>query len=173
MENSKPALARPVLGELPTDHQELMNIFYDHWQAENARVAPHVFNQIECGRVMPEKVNVAVCLGNMNSQVGNGGFTQYHGNGYDGPAELIRELYEAAARLGIENADRAAAIVEEFMKIRDDREKDEPEDWDEDHDDPYDHLDTRFYDFSMEALNQAVLDRLEELLPSQWAECMK
>jgi len=111
IEITQPELPDP----LPTDHQGLMNVFYDHWQALSAKVResnaalqegccdvfvnPNVDGmmrgprQAEIAAVMPPKVNAAVILGNMHYQIGNGGWAQYDHNGYSQSVDAARALY--------------------------------------------------------------------------------
>ena len=174
---------------LPTEHQKLMNLFYGHWQTLSAEVRKNnadlqegccdVFvnpnvegmlrgpSQSEIAAVMPAKVNAAVILGNMHYQIGNGGWAQYDGNGYSESVDAARALYEGAAKVGIENADRVVELIDEFKKRK--GESEQPggyygDDDDNDGDgDIYDDLDTRYYDIEGEPLMQAMLDRFEEI----------
>lgn len=184
-------IPNPTLPDvLPTDHQELMNLFYSHWQALSDEVRKNnsalqegccdVFvnpnvegmmrgpNQSEIAAVMPPKVNAAVILGNMHYQIGNGGWSQYDGNGYSDSVDAARALYEGAANVGIENADKVVKLIDEFKKRRSDGEPSFGIDYDSDDDtddnfDIYDDLDTSYYEIEGESLMQAMLDRFEEI----------
>lgn len=163
---------------LPTEHQALMNIFYNFWQelagkarehnkenedSQNYLREPH---QAEIAAVMPPKVNAAVILGNMHYQIGNGGWNQYDGNGYSSSVDAARNLYEGAANIGIEGASKVVELIDEFKKRK--NEADMPGGYwgDEDEDcdgDIYDDLDTQYYDIEGEKLMQEMLDRFEEI----------
>ena len=185
IEITQPELPSP----LPTEHQALMNVFYDHWKTLSAKVRennaalqegccdifvnPHVEgmmrgpHQSEIAAVMPPKVNAAVILGNMHYQIGNGGWAQYDGNGYSNSVDAARALYEGAANVGIDDADKVVALIDEFKKRKGESEQpggyygDDDDDYDDG--DIYDDLDTRYYEIEGEALMQSMLDRFEEI----------
>jgi len=183
-------ITQPTLpAVLPTDHQELMNLFYNHWQTLSAKVRennaalqegccdtfvnPNIEgmmrgpSQAEIAAVMPPKVNAAVILGNMHYQIGNGGWAQYEGNGYSSSVDAARALYEGAVNVGIEGAEKVVALIDEFKKRKGDASRsggyygDEYDD--EDEGDIYDDLDTRYYAIEGSALMQAMLDRFEDI----------
>lgn len=183
-------IPNPTLPDvLPTDHQELMNLFYGHWKplSEQVRknnaalqegccdmfVNPNVEgmmrgpNQSEIAAVMPPKVNAAVILGNMHYQICNGGWAQYDGNGYSDSVDAARALYEGAANVGIQNADKVVELIDEFKKRKGESEQPGGYYGDEDDEDGdgaiYDDLDTRYYEIEGEPLMQAILDRFEEI----------
>lgn len=136
--STKPVPSIPQQGDpLPTDHQELMNIFYNYWQALNAQIREQ--NKQESDRaeatgeeavlvkqpsqadifcIMPSKVNAAVVLGNFNYQVCNGGFLQWDDNGYSSNITHLKRLFEGATKIGIENADKVLDLIERFEKIK-------------------------------------------------------
>jgi len=191
VEITQPTLPSP----LPGDHQALMNIFYDLWQSLSAKVresnaalkpgcddvwidpstpgmlrSPH---QEEIAAVMPPKVNAAVMLGNMHYQIGNGGWAQWHDNGYSTAAPALLQMLDGAAALGIENAADVAEMMRTFVKRIEDAEEsrrsasrsyfghdNDDEDFDEGRVD--DDLCTRYYALDGEKLCQDILDRFEE-----------
>lgn len=183
-------ITQPELPDvLPTEHQKLMDIFYNHWQALSAKVRennaalqegccdtfvnPEVEGmmrsptQAEIAAVMPPKVNAAVILGNMHYQIGNGGWAQYDGNGYSDSVDAARALYEGAANVGIENADKVIELIDQFKKRKGESEQPggyygDDDEYDDDGD-IYDDLDTRYYDIEGEKLMQEMLDRFEEI----------
>lgn len=176
---------------LPTEHQALMNVFYDYWQALSAKVRennaalcegcnelwvnPQIEgmlrspNQAEIAAVMPPKVNAAVILGNMHYQIGNGGWAQYDDNGYSESIDAARALYEGGVSVGVENADKVVAIIDEFRKRKGEADKPggyygyDEDDESQDDGDIYDDLDTRYYAIDGEPLMQDILDRFEEI----------
>jgi hypothetical protein len=130
--------------------------------------------QAEIAAVMPHKVNAAVILGNTNYQIGNGGFSQLHDNGYTASLGAVITLYKGAADLGIADADKVLAILEEFAKrLEADEKSSAPafgyafgsgEDEEEELRDSFDDLDTRYYAIeNIEPMMQAILDRFEEV----------
>lgn len=172
----------PVLPEpLPQDHQYLNDIFYAHWQSLNNIVIENNEenrdiedpskvegmmrspNQSEIAAVMPPKVNAAVILGNLQTQVDNGGFIQYVDNGYSDCIEAVRCLYQGAVSNDIENADKILKIVEEFIGIKE-AEKDNCDfQNNDDFLDPYGHLDTQFYAIDNLKIMQEMLDKFEDI----------
>ena len=199
------AITQPTLpSPLPTDFQRLVDCFYDHWQALSAQVRDNnaalgkgccdVFinpsiagmmrspYQNEIAAVMPAKVNAAVALANANYQIGNGGFSQYHDNGYSAGLPTVVQLLTGAAALGVPQAAETLVIFEEFgERLRVEEEdtrrasrwngEDEP-DFGEDRD-PYGDLDTRYYELQTEALCQAVLDRFQTILEASFRPVLK
>jgi len=139
---AEPALPTP----LPTDHQSLMNIFYNHWQAHSAAVRDHnkaidpdsdeIFvragaegmmrsaNQEEIAAVMPPIVNAAVVLGNHNYQIGNGGWLQWDGNGYSASIDMLEGIYNGAVKFGIEGAEEVLEMIQAFRKRKEDEDRD-------------------------------------------------
>ena len=80
--------------------------------------------------------------------------------------DAARALYEGAAKVGIENADRVVELIDEFKKRKGESEQPGGYYGDDDDDgdgDIYDDLDTRYYDIEGEPLMQAMLDRFEEI----------
>jgi len=185
-------ITQPELPDvLPTEHQKLMDIFYNHWQALSAKVRennaalqegccdtfvnPDVEGmmrsptQAEIAAVMPPKVNAAVILGNMHYQIGNGGWAQYDGNGYSESIDAARALYEGAVNVGIESADKVLELIDEFKKRKGEADPKNGQRWleaeDEDLDeyDIYDDLDNRYYALPGEGIMQVILDRFEDV----------
>lgn len=133
VEITKPEISYP----LPNDHQQLMNIFYEHWNVLANQAREHNKElaaknggedagkpegllrdptQDEIATVMPPKVIAAVILGNMHYQVGNGGWAQYDGNGYSAAIGGVQKLFEGAEKVGIENAGKILEIIKEFRQ---------------------------------------------------------
>ncbi len=178
-------ITTPALPEvLPTDHQDLMNLFYNHWQALSAEVTAHndaqtdrsgaAFmrdpNQGEIASVFPTKVNMAVILGNHHYQVGNGGWMQWDDNGYSASVDALYNLYEAAEKAGIEDAGKVVDMINEFRVIKSDEQsyRDNCSAEEEvDHEfqgSPYDNLDTRYYAIDGQKLMQEMLDQFDTLI---------
>lgn len=164
----------PVMpSPLPTAHQDLMNIFYNAWQAHSAKVTAaneaageytyRSARQEEIAALMPPKVLAAVILGNHNYQVGNGGWSQYDYNGYSASVDRLEMLYRGAAHIGIEHAKEILEMIEEFVKIKSSLRDDEYEEGEE-YSDPYDALCTRFYALDTEVVMQNILDRFDEVI---------
>lgn len=196
------AIPAPTLpNPLPTDHQKLMNTFYDFWQGLSAQVREHNKavqerantdgvdvssapfgvdmetydflrepRQAEIAAVMPHKVNAAVILGNMNYQVNNGGWAQYLDNRYAESLGATASLFKGAADIGIPDADKVLAILEDFGRRLEDREKTTSfgsgdDDYDDGDSDPFGDLDTRYYAIEdHELLMQAILDRFDDVV---------
>jgi len=168
----------PVIEAMPTDQEQLVNVFYEHWQAQNAKQET-TFTMAEVAAVMPEKILIAVALTKMSGQIFNGGYSQYVENGYAGPAELIAELYEAAANAGVEKASELAAVVRDAEAIRRNINQEARREYIDYDDEPeseenlaYDDVDDRFYALPWQGINQAILDRLDELRPSPWVKAI-
>lgn len=128
--------------------------------------------QAEIAAVMPHKVNAAVILGNMNYQVNNGGWAQYLDNRYAESLGAAVSLFKGATDIGIPDADKVLAILEEFGRRLDDREKTTSfgsglgdDDYDDGDSDPFGDLDTRYYAIKThEPLMQAILDRFDDVV---------
>lgn len=205
VEITTPAFPSP----LPTEHQALCDIFYNHWQALAGEARRHnqalteqakidtggdmeLFDeskydfireprQVEIAAVMPPKVNAAVILGNYNYQIGNGGFSQHHGNGYSESNDAIRLLLQGATDIGIVGADLMLKIHEEYItrleaEDRGSRATDFGRYFDNDDDvesdefegDSFRDLDSRYYDIATEPLMQVILDRFDEVTASSF-----
>ena len=178
-------ITRPELPDtLPSDHQELMQIFYNHWQKLSLQVRDnnskldedsneYFFDgsiegmlraptQGEIAAVMPAKVIAAVMLGNQNYQVLNGGWSQWEGNGFSVNAPKLAEIYDVASDFEIEGARDLHEMTTSFMRIQ----KEIRDDDDEEgcgYNNPYDDLDERYYEVDREATMQAILDRFDEI----------
>lgn len=130
--------------------------------------------QAEIAAVFPPKVNAAVILGNHNYQVGNGGWLQYHDNGYSASVEALRALYQGAADVGIADADKVLALIDQFMqRLKDDQapraplryfDEDGDGEMEDDSFDNFDDLNSPFYAIDTEALMQAMMDRFDEVV---------
>lgn len=94
--------------------QKLMDGAYDRWQQHQDWSQPRMLQSC----TGPERA--AVILGNLNYQVGNGGFRQWVDNGYalDGP-EAVSLLLTIAKETGYEQATQLATRVTELLKYVD------------------------------------------------------
>lgn len=88
-------------------HQELMNEAYELWQANDWSRTQFIMRLNWLQRV-------AVITGNFNYQVCNGGFVQWHDNGYSAQAD---ELIEILKEIGTETTLKAADMVTEYMEV--------------------------------------------------------
>ena len=155
---------------LPTEHQELMNVFYNEWREQGDAVRQH-----QIAALMPSKVNMAVALGNWNYQVHNGGYAQWHDNGYSTAGAAILDYLQRARQAGVEGLDPLIESLEKGMnEIRDyeKRAQDEREyDWyNADSDDEYsedciddDEANRLLWDNNPEPKLQAALDAFDQI----------
>ena len=88
--------------------QKLMDEVYDKWNTEECRamnkldVISHHFTPLH---------RAAVQFGNMNYQVNNGGFTQWHDNGYSEDLEDLIEYAKKGTAQGIKHIDALLQIL--------------------------------------------------------------
>jgi len=130
--------------------QALMNTAYEFWQAQKGMSKQQFWNSLD------HKPRAAVAIGNLNYQVCNGGFSQWHYNGY---SEAFGTIDYVCRQVGTPNSLAVLKLVEEAMT--DLQEYDESEDNDEVND-GLDGLDSRFY-----AINEAFLEDVEAWLVKQ------
>ena len=149
------------MGEDATNRtQELMDQAYDRWGEDNT------MSKEDFWATLSPREKVAVFCGNLNGQVGNGGFGQWDCNRY---SDCAVELSGILRRLG-PTGRKAAAIVEEAMRrIEDAKEANESQDRcaRDDEDDGYEEdeeahlsdLDDKYWEMS-----DALLEELEAFL---------
>jgi hypothetical protein len=132
-------------------HQNLVDEAYDLWQKPENN-----WNKDQFLQNLPSQAHRdAVILGNLNYQVGNGGFEQWFGNDYgDRDAEyLIGTLLPA---IGTPSAKRVMYLVEEAYDLREEYDPYEGEP-NEDASNDLDNLDSEYYaidDEFMKDVNQ-------------------
>lgn len=97
-------------------HQQLMDQAYTRWQSHRDWSQDQFMMRLS----WPEKV--AVTIGNLNYQVENGGFMQWHDNGY---SEYEMTLIDVLNELNTDAANQVAHLVEGFMKDAADVEDEE------------------------------------------------
>ena len=86
--------------------QELMDAAYERWQANDWSRDQFIMR-------LSWEEKVAVTIGNLNYQVCNGGFMQWHDNGY---SQHTKELLEALNEVGTEAALAAVELVLRFVE---------------------------------------------------------
>lgn len=87
-------------------HQHLMNVAYARWQKDGDLEGK---STSEFHAVLPEDQRKAVLLGNLNYQVGNGGFSQWVGNGCACDCSEVMEILE---EMGTELALKVHSMLE-------------------------------------------------------------
>lgn len=90
-------------------HQELMNKAYDNWE-KNKQWS---YNQFISSLDFKEKL--AVLTGNLNYQVENGGFSQWHFNDYSSEADELIKLLSMYSNEPV--IKRVLSLVEEAVQI--------------------------------------------------------
>jgi len=130
--------------------QALMDTAYEFWQSKKGLSKKDFWNSLD------SKPKAAVAIGNLNYQVTNGGFTQWHYNGY---SEAFDTIDFVCRQVGTANSLAVLKIVNEVMT-----ELEELDEESEGHDDydALDALDSRFY-----AINEAFLEDVEAWLVKQ------
>lgn len=130
--------------EATTDKtQELMDAAYNRWQKNH-------WSQEDFWAQLSPREKVAVYVGNLNNQVCNGGFSQWHFNGYSNCSD---ELLQILPRLG-DASQKVAKMITSVLS-----EEEEHEDWDEYEDGDWDYSqnwDSQFY-----TINDAMLEECE------------
>jgi len=120
-----------------TKIQELMNEVYDAWNKQDNEIRDQIkktksyeeqrelrkkmWSQRDVLEQFSEKHRLAVMAGNLNYQVCNGGFLQWHDNEY---SELEEELMEALRKVGTPLCMMMKAHIEEYQTRREDAEDD-------------------------------------------------
>lgn len=112
------------------EFQNHLDRFHEVWQKEGGSMADH-FTKSGFG----PKTKAAVLIAKLNYQVQNGGFLQWHGNGY---SEHGAETVESLKKVGGPSCLKAAVLVEraldcivevdEFHRDSEDDESDGPQD---------------------------------------------
>ena len=147
-------LITPIPAPLPTDWQELMNLFYAEWQAQGAAMKERpeeervYVDQAAIAAIMPAKINMAVMLGNMNYQVHNGGWAQWIDNRYYVAGPTIAQYLQRAMDLGQTALKPIIEALDEANKVA--RETDGGRDYGNDTGDE----DDEYYDWDREANTQ-------------------
>jgi hypothetical protein len=90
---------------------DVMDQAYDRWS-----VKPHWTKRQFLAQLNDEE-RFAVCTGNLNYQVTNGGFVQWKQNGY-GTLPTCRYLIEVLGRLGTDAANKAVELLKRFLESR-------------------------------------------------------
>lgn len=91
-------------------HDELMNAAYDRWRENN-------WSREEFLDQLTPQEKFAVCTGNLNYQVENGGFSQWCENGY-GTEETVTYLLRALARMDYnESVDTVFGLLEKYSSL--------------------------------------------------------
>ncbi|MEW5859799.1 MAG: hypothetical protein AB1861_20840 [Cyanobacteriota bacterium] len=119
-------------------HQQLMNEAYNVFKSGRGDDYEGFVDSLD------DRHRAAVILGNLNYQVENGGFLQWHCNGYSGQVDKLHEYLEAIATPASEEV---AEMINEFQIITANLDGD-----DEEEDSPYDHLDSRYYQINGQLL---------------------
>ena len=140
-----------------TRHQELMDAAYDRWEKNPAWSKKDFWANI--GPLELE----AVCMGNLNYQVENGGFRQWVGNGYCTP-ETLFIIRRVLVRLGSPTAQQVLDLLDEVARIVETYgSEDEMDEYDfEQYVEEMDPLDGRFYQ-----LNKQLMEELEAYFRKQ------
>lgn len=94
--------------------QALMDQAYDRWQANRGMSQQDFWDGLDAME------RLAVFCGNFNYQVGNGGLTQWHGNGYATPETVGYITRICENRMKTPVALEVARIIREFMQINPD-----------------------------------------------------
>ena len=102
--------------------QKLMDDVYDKWNTEECRTMDRL--EVISYHFTPLH-KVAVQFGNMNYQVNNGGFTQWHDNGYSEDLENLIEYAKKGTIQGIKHFDVLLQILTDIEALG------EPSDYDD------------------------------------------
>lgn len=115
-------------------HQKLMNEAYDRFKPGMS--LQDFWDQLDA------KERVAVFLGNLNYQVENGGFSQWHGNGY-ATEESVGVILRTCLRMNTEAAHKVHELVSTAYRLH----KNNEGKWDENEDfiTHADELDQEYY----------------------------
>lgn len=127
--------------------QALMNTAYEFWQSQKGMSKKDFWNSLD------SKPRAAVAIGNLNYQVCNGGFSQWHYNGY---SESFDTINYVCYQVGTKNSLAVLKIVEEAMTDLQELNDESEEEDDYEH---LDALDSRFY-----KVNEAFLEDVEAWL---------
>jgi hypothetical protein len=94
------------------EHQEIMEQAYDWWQTE----AKHL-NRSEFVQSLSPLYKAAVQLGNFNYQIGNGGFLQWHDNGYSEDLKDLLIICKRGRSQGIQIFEEVEKLLREFQDL--------------------------------------------------------
>ena len=145
-----------------TLHQKIMDEAYSFWQSQEKMDYVTFIDSLD------KKQKLAVLTGNLNYQVENGGFSQWHINEYSKKAKELIELLTPLEGIEvvkevIELVETAIDIIEEFDRPEGSGFDEDEEYYDEYHDNEMhsalDSLDTRYY-----SINEKFLNIIEEVL---------
>jgi len=132
-------------------HQQLMDTAYAKWNNDLTLSKEGFFDLLDA------KERFAVFTGNLNYQVGNGGFSQWHFNGYDTP-EVVAYLRRNLPKVG-ETAKQVLALVEEALPVFAAMDEYRDDELDEEYREAEDALCTKYY-----AINDAFMAECEAYL---------
>lgn len=111
-------------------HQQLMNEAYDVFKSGRGDDYEGFVDGLD------DRHRAAVILGNFNYQVENGGFLQWHDNGYSSRIDWLHKYLKAIAT---PTAQEVTEMVNEFQIITANLDSEDEEE------SPYDLLDSRYY----------------------------
>lgn len=103
--------------------QALMDQAYSRWQSSR-------WSREEFWAQLTPKERVAVFVGNLNYQVGNGGFSQWCFNGYSDCSDELLQILPKLGEAGQEVAALVVDVLEEEEVLKDEEEGDCSEDYD-------------------------------------------
>jgi hypothetical protein len=104
----------------PSFHQTLVDQAYDIWKVNPGWSYDHFISTLE------DPHHSAVLLGNMNYQVSNGGWRQWHDNGYSSQAEALTRVLESIVEVCplaseiirmVECSENCAAVGENLSQL--------------------------------------------------------
>jgi len=98
--------------------QFLMDKAYARWQHSSAKN----WSYMEFLSHLPQVEKYVVVIGNLNYQVENGGFSQWHGNGYSDSFSLLQAALD---EIGTPTAEAVFDIVKKVMDVFNDRDSDQ------------------------------------------------
>lgn len=98
---------------MTSKHQTLMNAAYDRWHGLNNWSLQDFWDQLDANE------RIAVFTGNLNQQVTNGGFRQWHDNGY-ATDEVVGFLDRLLRRMNTETSRAVRYLIAGFVKIQQD-----------------------------------------------------
>lgn len=139
-------------------HQELMNSAYDNWK-QNEKMD---YNQFVA--TLDQSKRLAVLTGNLNYQVENGGFYQWHDNGYSSEAGQLLTLLSFYTKVPV--ISEVCELVEKVLTLINEHGEPERDEWgniEEDSQLHYyldaDRLDSKFYE-----INDDFMKEIEKIL---------
>jgi len=106
--------------------QNLMDEVYDKWQTEECRS----MDRLEVvNTFFTDKHRVAIQFGNMNYQVNNGGWSQWHDNDYSEDLVDLIEYAKKGTIQGIKHFDRLLQILTDIEALGEPRDYDDTEEY--------------------------------------------